>query len=160
MHCSPGWQRHAPSPRLRPSMPRSLYILTQCANDQIAKKCVNRPAIMSTLPVPFCSCVLYDSTYVRTCVFVWHACPWFCEREIEIKTPPAFSLNKLLAVNSKSTLLWSLKGVVHYRDESWTVLVATWKESRKKLCLSLRAKEWKERGALFANFSKRGVCMN
>ena len=49
--------------------------------------------------------------YVRTCVCVWRARARGCVRERDIKMPPAFSLNRPLAVNPKSTLLWSLTGI-------------------------------------------------
>jgi hypothetical protein len=52
--------------------------------------------------------------------------------------------------------VWSSTGI----DKRWSVAVAKWKDSRKKLVLSLREKEWKERGTLFTNISNRGACMN
>jgi len=60
----------------------------------------------------------------------------------DTKTLLAFSFKGPLAVKSTPTLLWSLTSVEQY-SYTWTVSVAKWKVSWKKLVLSLRKKDWK-----------------
>ena len=97
--CSPGWQRHSLSPRLRPRMLRNLYIVTRCADNQIATNRVYRPAVM---PILLCHFTVASST-TTLCV---------CVRK-RYKNYPAVSLSRPL--DMCPTQSWSLICVELYR---------------------------------------------